>query len=49
MSHRDIKGTFHARMGMGTVRNRNGKDVREAEEIRKGLQEFTEKLQKLCQ
>ena len=35
-------------MGTGTVRNRNGKDVREAEEIRKGLQEFTEKLYKNC-
>ena len=29
----DIKGTFHARMGM--IKDRNGKDLREAEEIKK--------------
>ena len=46
MSHRDIKGTFHARMGMGTVRNRNGKDITEAEEIKNRFQEFTEELYK---
>ena len=43
MSHRDIKGTFHARMGMSTVRNRNSKDLTEIEEIKK-FQEFTEDL-----
>ena len=30
---RDTKGTFHTRMG--TVKNRNGKDLTEAEEIKK--------------
>ena len=29
----DIKGTFHARMG--TIKDRNGKDLNEAEEIKK--------------
>ena len=47
MSHRDIKGTFHARMGMGTVRNRNGKDITEAEEIKNRFQEFTEEIWKI--
>ena len=37
---RDIKGTFHARMGM--VKDRNSKD--QAEEIKKRWQEYTEKL-----
>ena len=36
----DIKGTFHARMGM--IKNRNGKDLTEAEEIKKRWQEYTE-------
>ena len=35
-----VKGTFHARMGM--VEDRNGKDLREAEEIKKRWQEYTE-------
>ena len=39
-----IKGTFHARMG--TIKNRNGKDLREAEEIKKRWQECTEELYK---
>ena len=30
----DIKGTFHARMGM--IKDRNGKDLTEAKEIRRG-------------
>ena len=30
---RDTKGTFHAKMG--TIKNRNGKDLTEAEEIRR--------------
>ena len=30
---RDTKGTFHAKMG--TIKDRNGKDQREAEEIKK--------------
>ena len=35
----DIKGTFHARMG--TIKDRNGKDLIEAEEIKKRWQEYT--------
>ena len=35
-----IKGTFHARMG--TVKDRNSKDLTEAEEIKKRWQEYTE-------
>ena len=37
---RDIKGKFHARMGI--IKDRNGKDQTEAEEIKKRWQEFTE-------
>ena len=40
----DIKGTFHARMGM--IKNRNGKDLTEAEEIKKRWQEYTQELYK---
>ena len=40
----DIKGTFHARMG--TIKDRNGKDLTEAEENKKKRQEYTEKLYK---
>ena len=41
---RDTKGTFHARMG--TIKNRNGKDLTEAEDINKRWQEYTEELNK---
>ena len=41
---RDTKGTFHARMG--TVKDRNHKDLTEAEEIKMGWQEYTEELYK---
>ena len=41
---RDTKGTFHAKMG--TVKDRNGMDLREAEDIKKGWQEYTEELYK---
>ena len=41
---RDIKGTFHARMG--TIKDRNSKDQTEAEEIKKRWQEYTEELYK---
>ena len=41
---RDTKGTFHAKMG--TIKYRNGMDVREAEDIKKRWQEYTEKLYK---
>ena len=37
---RETKGTFHARMG--TIRYRNGMDLREAEDIKKRWQEYTE-------
>ena len=35
----DIKGKFHARMG--TIKDRNGKDQTEAEEIKKRWQEYS--------
>ena len=38
----DIKGTFHAKMG--TIRDRNGMDLTEAEDIKKSWQEYTEEL-----
>ena len=40
----DIKGTFHARMDM--KKDRNSKDLTEAEEIKKMWQEYTEELYK---
>jgi len=39
----DTKGVFHAKMG--TIKDRNGKDLAEAEEIKK-RQEYTEELYK---
>ena len=39
---RDTKGTFHAQMG--TIKDRNGMDLREVEDIRKRWQEYTEEL-----
>ena len=41
---RDTNGTFHAKMG--TIKDRNGKDLTEAEEIKKTWQEYTEELYK---
>ena len=41
---RDTKGTFHAKMG--TIKNRNGMDLTEAEDIKKRWQEYTEELHK---
>ena len=41
---RDTKGTFHAEMG--TVKERNGTDLTEAEDIKKRWQEYTEELYK---
>ena len=41
---RDTKGTFHAKMG--TIKDRNGRDLREAEDIKKKWQEYTEELYK---
>ena len=40
----DVKRTFHARMGM--IKDRNGKDLTKAEEIKKRWQEYTEELYK---
>ena len=41
---RDTKGTFHAKMG--SIRDRNGKNLTEAEDIKKRRQEYTEELYK---
>ena len=41
---RDTKGTFHAKMG--SIKDRNGIDLTEAEDIKKRWQEYTEKLYK---
>ena len=41
---RDIKGTFHAKMG--SIKDRNGMDLTEAEDIKEGWQEYTEELYK---
>ena len=41
---RSTKGTFHAKMG--TIKNRNGIDQTEAEDIKKRWQEYTEELYK---
>ena len=40
----ETKGTFHAKMG--TIKDRNGIDLTEAEEIQKRWQEYTEELYK---
>ena len=41
---RDTKGTFHAKMG--TIKDRNGMDLTEAEDIKKRRQEYREELYK---
>ena len=41
---RDTKGTFHAKMD--TIKDRNGMDLTEAEDIKKRWQEYTEELYK---
>ena len=41
---RDTKGTFHAKMG--SIKDRNGMDLTEAEDIKKRWQEYTEQLYK---
>ena len=41
---RDTKGTFHAKMG--SIKDRNGMDLTEAEDIKKRWQEYTEVLYK---
>ena len=42
---RNTKGTFHAKMG--TIKDRSGKDLKEAEAIKKRWQEYTEELYKI--
>ena len=41
---RDTKRTFHAKLG--SIKNRNGMDLTEAEDIKKRWQEYTEELYK---
>ena len=41
---RDIKGTFHVKMC--SIKDRNGRDLKEAEDIKKRWQEYTEELYK---
>ena len=41
---RDTKGTFQAKMG--TIKDRNGRDLKKAEAIKKRWQEYTEELYK---
>ena len=41
---RDIKGTFHT--NMGSIKDRNGMDLTEAEDIKKRWQEYSEELYK---
>ena len=42
---RDAKGTFHAKTG--TIKDSNGMDLTEAEDINKRQQEYTEELYKI--
>ena len=42
---RDTKGTFHAKMG--SIKDRNGMDLTEAEDIKKKWQEYTELYKKI--
>ena len=39
---KDTKGTFHAKMG--SIKDRNGRDLTEAEDIKKRWQQYTEEL-----
>ena len=41
---RDIKGTLHAKVG--SIKDRNGRDLTEAEDIKKRWQEYKEAVQK---
>ena len=41
---RDTKGTFHAKVG--SITDRNGRDLKEADDIKKRWQEYTEELYK---
>ena len=42
---RDTKATFHSKMG--TIKDRNGMDLTEAEDIKKRWQEYTEQYKKI--
>ena len=42
---RDTKGTFHAKQG--SIKDRNGRDLTEAEDIKKKWQEYTELYKKI--
>ena len=42
---RDTKGKFHAKMGL--IKDRNGRNLTEAEDIKKRWQEYTEELHKI--
>ena len=44
LSSRSTKGTFHAKMG--SIKDRNGMDLKEAEDIKKRWQEYAEELYK---
>ena len=41
---RNTKGTYHAKMG--TIKDRNGMDIMEAEDVKKRWQDYTEELYK---
>ena len=41
---KETKGTFHAKTG--SIKDRNGRDLKEAEDIKKRWQEYTEELYK---
>ena len=43
---KDTKGTFHAKMG--SIKDRNGMDLTEAEDIKKRWEEYTDELYKKC-
>ena len=43
---RDIKGTFHAKMG--SIKNKNCMDLTETEDIKKRWKEYTEELYRKC-
>ena len=43
---RDTKGAFHAKMG--SVKDRNGMDLTEAEDIKKRWQKYTKELYRKC-
>ena len=44
---RDTKGTFHAKMG--SIKDRNGMDLTEAEDIEKRWQEYTDQIRSVAQ